>query len=115
MELICIVCPNGCKLTVNNDGTDVTVDGAKCPRGRKYAVSELTAPTRSLTSTVRTVFADKPVLSVRTDGEIPKDKIFAVMKAINSVTVTEKLSRGDVVIKNVLSLNVDVIATDNVD
>ena len=36
------------------------------------------------------------------------------MNEINHVTVKKRLKRGDVVIKNVLSLGVDVIATSGV-
>ena len=33
------------------------------------------------------------------------------MREINAVTLTERIGRGDAVIKNVLGLGVDVIAT----
>ena len=42
-----------------------------------------------------------------------KDKIFDVMKEINKVVVSKPLDRGDVIIKDVLGLGVDVIATSN--
>ena len=55
-----------------------------------------------------------PVLPVRVSAEIPKNRIFDVMQAVNRTTVTARLGRGDVVLKNVLGLGVDVIATSNV-
>ena len=76
-----------------------------------YAVSEMTAPKRTICSTVRTAFPDAPVLPVRVSADIPKDRIFDVMDAIRAVTVTERIARGDVVIPDVLGLGVDVIAT----
>ena len=45
-NLVCIVCPNGCRLTVT-EGENIEVSGAKCPRGKAYAVSEMTNPTTS--------------------------------------------------------------------
>ena len=102
-ELVCIVCPNGCLLKI--DEKTLKVEGNKCKKGEEFAISELTAPKRTLTTTVRTAFKDIPVLPVRVSGEIPKDKIFDVMKEINKTVVDET------VIKNVLNLGVDVIAT----
>ena len=74
MEMVCIVCPNGCRLQVEKTSDGVNVRGARCKRGENFAVTELTCPTRSVTSSVRTTVADYPVVSVRTDGEIPKEK-----------------------------------------
>ncbi len=111
MEITCIVCPNGCLLRVEKNGEEISVEGAKCKRGIDYAKTELTAPKRSLTSTVRTVFADMPVLPVRTAGEIDKGAIFDVMQEINKVTLTERVRREAVIIANVLGSGVDIIGT----
>lgn len=113
-EFVCIVCPNGCKLTVEGDGENITVSGNKCRRGEKFAVDEMTMPMRTICSTVKTAFGFAPVLPVRVSADIPKDRIFDVMKEINSVTVTEAIGRGDVVIPDVLGLGVDVIAASDV-
>ncbi len=113
-EIVCIVCPNGCALNVEQNGETMTVSGNKCKRGEEFAVTEMTKPMRTICSTVKTNRADIPVLPVRVSADIPKDKIFAVMNEINGVTVTEPLRRGDIVIKNVLGLGVDVIATSDV-
>lgn len=110
-EMTCIVCPNGCQLTVEYvDGT-YSVSGNKCRRGAEFAISEMTHPYRTICSTVATVWPEIPVIPVRVSGEIPKEQIFNVMKEIDSVTVGQPLGRGDVVIANVLSLGVDVIVT----
>ena len=103
-ELTCIGCPRGCTLKIERDGDGWSVTGNTCPRGREFAVSEMTAPKRTICSTVRTAFPDAPVLPVRVSADIPKD-------AIRAVTVTDRIARGDVVIPDVLGLGVDVIAT----
>ncbi|MEG1519853.1 MAG: DUF1667 domain-containing protein [Clostridia bacterium] len=110
-EFVCIVCPNGCKLEV--DEKNLTVVGNKCKRGETFGINEVTNPMRTICSTVKTIFEDSPVLPVRVSSDIPKDKIFEVMKEINKVVVSERIGRGDVVIKNVLGLGVDIIATSN--
>ena len=51
-ELVCIVCPRGCRLKVDEEN-DFAVTGNTCPRGAEYGRNEIMAPTRVLTSTVR--------------------------------------------------------------
>lgn len=113
-KLICIVCPNSCELSIEETSDGISVSGNKCKRGIKFATDEMTAPKRTISSVVKTAFKEVPVIPVRVSDEIPKEKIFDVMNEINHVTVKKKLKRGDVVIKNVLSLGVDVIATSDV-
>ena len=110
-EFSCISCPRGCLLHVEEENGGFTVTGNSCPRGREFAISEMTAPKRTICSTVRTAFPDAPVLPVRVSADIPKDRIFDVMDALKTVTVSERIGRGDVVIPDVLGLGVDVIAT----
>lgn len=111
MELVCIVCPNSCRLTVNKEGDEITVEGARCKRGKQFAHDELTCPMRTVTSSVRTTVKGFPVVSVRTTAEIPKDKIFLLMKLLSSVVVTKPLPLGSVVLSNVFNSNADVITT----
>ena len=108
-ELVCIVCPNGCKIEIDENTFETT--GNKCKKGVEFALSELKNPMRTISSTVRTVFPEVPVLPCRVSAEIPKDRIFDVMREINKVVVKERVDKGAVLIKNVLGLNVDVIAS----
>ena len=110
-QLVCIGCPRGCRLTIDEKDGEYIVTGNTCPRGKEFAISEMTAPKRTICSTVKTAFPDVPVLPVRVSDDIPREKIFDVMREINAVTLKECIGRGDAVIKNVLGLGVDVIAT----
>lgn len=111
-ELVCIVCPRGCTMHIEKQADGAfAVTGNGCKRGEQFAVSEMTAPMRTICTTVRTDFPASPVLPVRVSAEIPKDRIFDVMREINKVCVKKRLHRGDVVIPNVLGLSADVIAT----
>ena len=113
-ELVCIVCPNGCTLHIEGDGKNIKISGQKCKKGLTFAQNEITNPMRSICSTVRTAFSEIPVLPVKVSCEIPKDKIFEVMQAINGVTVRERIGTGDIIIKNVCGTNADIIATSNI-
>lgn len=113
-ELICIVCPRGCHLKVTSQDNRYIVTGNSCPRGEKYAISELTNPTRMVTSTVRVLDGDLPRLPVVTSKPIPKKMIFDVMNEINNKVVSAPVKAQQVIIENVLGLGVDICATRNI-
>ncbi|MCI5948852.1 MAG: DUF1667 domain-containing protein [Oscillospiraceae bacterium] len=113
-ELVCIVCPKGCTMKIEEKDGEISVTGNSCKRGASFAVSEMTEPKRTVCTTVRTVFKDAPVIPVRVSAEIPKDRIFDVMREINAVTLSSPVGRNDVIIKNVLGLGADVIATSGI-
>ena len=106
----CIICPQGCEITVTLDGDNiVNIEGNTCARGKAYVTEELTAPMRTLTTTVASA-SGKPV-PVRTDRTVPKSKLFDCMKEINAVTAPEGVRRGDVIIENVAGTGASVVAT----
>ena len=115
VNLICIGCPLGCPLTVEMEGNEVkSVAGNTCPRGDAYAKKELTNPTRIVTSTVRVAGGKLAMVSVKTESDIPKGKIFDCVKALKDVELVAPVKIGDVVLENVAGPGVDVIATKNV-
>ena len=113
-NLTCIGCPMGCQVTVEFEGEEVfSVKGNSCAIGDKYARREVTHPERTVTSTVVVVGGAKERTSVKTKGNIPKDKIFRCMEEINKVRAQAPLKIGDVVVKDVCGTGVDVIITKN--
>ena len=110
-EIVCIVCPNGCRIRCNETNDGVQCTGQTCKRGEAYARAELTKPMRTLTTSVKTAFADSPVVSVRTDGEIEKAKMQDVVKALADVVVQQRVKIGDVIARNVCDTGVNIICT----
>ncbi len=110
-EVVCIVCPNGCRIECTPGRDGYTFAGNKCKRGAEYAKAELTRPMRTLTSSVLTVFPDAPVVSVRTNGEIEKATIPDVLKELKRVTVDRRIQIGDIVIENVCGTGVNIVCT----
>lgn len=110
-KMICIVCPNGCHLEAEIVGGEMVVSGNKCARGIDFAREELTAPKRSLTTTVATKYAEMPVVSVRTNGELPKEKVLAAMKELNKLKLDKKYKVGEVILSNILDTGIDIIVT----
>lgn len=114
-ELICIGCPLGCMITVNmQDGKAVKVTGNTCPRGEKYALKEVTCPTRIVTSSVGVSGGDIRVLSVKTREAVPKDKIFDCANALKSIKVAAPVRIGDIVLKDAAGTGIPFVATKNV-
>ena len=111
-ELTCIVCPVGCRLRATvEDGQLVEVQGNSCKRGATYALDELCAPKRTVTSTVRVEGGFLPLVPVRTREPIPKDKIGQVLFDMARVEVKAPVRIHQVVAANVASTGIDVIAS----
>lgn len=115
-QLICICCPMGCNIEVGiEDNKVLNVEGNTCPRGKIYAQKECTNPTRIVTSSVVVKNSNINRVSVKTEKDIPKDKIFECMDEIKKVTVKAPVNIGDVIIKNVANTNINIIATKKID
>ena len=110
-KLTCIVCPNGCELTIEKSKEQWIVEGNLCPRGKDFAINEMINPKRSICSTVKTVYKEMPRLPVRTDGEIPFQDIFPLMKLLSTVVIDHPVHNGEKVIENPFDTGVNVIAT----
>lgn len=110
-SIICIVCPRGCQMTARFENDEIKVLGNACKRGAEFAVLEMTAPKRSLTTTMRTVFRDFPVLPVRSDKDLPKDMIFQVMVKINSIVLSKSVKIHDVLIADILGTGCNIVAS----
>ena len=114
-NLICIGCPVGCLITAerNADGS-LTITGNTCKKGEEYAGNEMTLPKRSVTSYMKVTGGKANVVSVKTKGEIPKDKIWDCMEEIKKAVAKAPVKAGDELLENVADTGVSVIATCNV-
>lgn len=111
-KMTCIVCPIGCQIDVQLENGDIiSLEGYTCPRGREYAGNEIRNPLRMVTSTVRVMGGELPMLPVKTSKPIPKNLIMECMNQINRVAVTAPVASGDAIIKDVLGTGADIVAT----
>lgn len=108
-ELICITCPRGCHLTVDEEAKTVT--GNSCPRGASYGLQEVLNPKRVVTSTVTIIGADLKRLPVRCDKPIDKKLMPLVMKELDKVIVKSPVKCGEIIIKNILGTDVNIISS----
>ena len=113
-KLTCICCPIGCSIEADmQGGSVVAVRGNGCPNGEKYAHTELTAPVRTLTSTVALVNSKSGMrlAPVRSSEPIPKDKLFDCMKEIANISVSAPVRIGDTVLQNAAGTGISIIIT----
>lgn len=111
-ELICIGCPRGCHLKVDEEN-GYKVTGNSCPIGAEYGANELRNPTRVLTSTVKIVGGLHDCLPVKTNKPIPKGLLIEAMGQLKGIEVKAPVKTGDVIVENLLNTGADVIATRN--
>ena len=115
MELICITCPKGCTLHIDvQEGKILSVTGNSCPRGKVYAENEVLHPVRMLTSTVSIKNGTIARCPVMTSIPIPKEKIFDVMKEIESIELEAPVALRDVLIHDICHTGADLVATRSV-
>lgn len=111
-ELVCIGCPMGCALTAEiSDNNEVRITGNSCKIGQEYGVKECTNPTRILTSTVEIIGRDDMMLPVKTERDVPKDKIEVCIKALKGIRVNAPINIGDIILENVADTGANFIAT----
>ncbi len=103
-RMTCIICPRGCQLSVVLSDPPV-VSGNSCPRGEEYAIAEVTHPMRTLTTTIRVRYEDGHIgrISVKSKGEIPKEKLFELAAKIHHTILDAPVQVGDEVLPGVLA------------
>ena len=109
-NLICIVCPLGCRLNVTGAAEDLTVSGNKCQKGITYAHEEITNPVRMVCTTVKIIGGIHKVIPVKTDKAIPDKYKLDVVKAANTIVLTSPIKMGDIIIADLFGTGVNVVA-----
>ncbi len=111
-EMICIVCPRGCHLKVD-EANGYKVTGNFCARGETYGREELKNPIRTLTTTVRVASETHRRCPVKTDRPIPKGMVLDVARSLRGIVLKPPVRLGQVVAENVCGTGANVVATRN--
>lgn len=111
-EMTCITCPNSCSLkVVFCDKEVLEVQGASCERGIEYGKNEIVNPGRNLTTTVKVTNGVLPLVSVRSDRPIPKNKMLEAVKSLQSIQLEAPVAFHQIIYKDILGEKVNIIAT----
>jgi CxxC motif-containing protein len=85
-KFICIICPKCCEL--DTDGTEVK--GAKCRRGKEFALQEAIQPLRVITTTVRYETDEgRKMIPVKTACPVPLEDIPQIMDHVKGIRISE--------------------------
>ncbi len=114
-ELVCILCPNGCRLQAEilpvESPAVGEVTGNLCEKGPEWAKQEILHPVRSISTSVLVRGGLYPLVSVKTDTPIAREKIFDVMKEIRALVVNAPIHMGDALIRNPAGTQCAIVAT----
>lgn len=112
VELVCIACPIGCRLTVTSRSEDdVEVSGNRCPRGDTYGKEEVLAPRRIVTATVPTRSASFPCVPVRTDKPVARGLIPQLLQTLYARTADLPVRQGEALIDDFHGVRVLITRT----
>ena len=112
----CILCPNGCEITVTHEnGVISECQGHQCKNGKKYVEQELQDPRRTIASSVLVSGGDRPLVSVRLTAPIPRDLIFPLMEQIKKLCLQAPVEPGQVLLENVFGTGSNLITTSSVE
>ncbi len=115
-RLTCVLCPVGCELEVRKDEAgELEVRGNQCDKGVPFALEEILHPRRNLATSVPVRGIASRMVSVRLSGPVPREMIFPILAEIARLRPEAPISRGQVLIADVLGMGVDVIATRTVE
>lgn len=111
-NIICIICPNSCRLTVwrDRDG-EIHIKGNQCTRGITYGNDEYTNPKRMLITTMQIENGIIPLIPIRSAAPIPKQLIFKAMRLVSERSCEAPVKIGQVLVENILGTGVDIIAS----
>jgi CxxC motif-containing protein len=113
-HLICIVCPKGCHLQVD-ENNNYEVKGNACLRGEEYGRIELTNPTRTITSTVQVSNGKHRRCPVKTDKPIPKNMIHDAMELLDEIVLNAPVYSGQEVVQDILGTGINFVATRDIE
>ena len=118
-NLTCIICPMGCQLEasvkkLDTEEVQILVTGNACKRGEEYAKKELTLPMRTLTCTVCVKNGKRPLVSAKTNGEIPKDLLLDAMQYVRRLVIKAPVTAGQIIDSDFLQTGVPLIAVEDI-
>ena len=112
-DITCRICPNGCKMRIGKSefGREPIIIGNKCPKGRQFAIEELTHPVRTLTTTVKVKNSSMQRLPVKSSSPLPKNKIFEAIAYLKKIEIEAPIKTNQIICQDMLNLGVNIIAS----
>ena len=109
-NLVCILCPIGCRLHITGAPGDLKVSGNTCKKGITYAHDEITNPMRTVCTTARISGGIHNVIPVKTDKPIPDKYKLEVVREVNKIQLSSPVKMGDIIISDLFGTGVNIVA-----
>ena len=109
-RVVCIVCPEGCELDIEERNGELLFPSHACRRGREYAQQEIRDPRRVLTTTVRVRGGEIAMLPVRSAEPLRRGDLERAVRELSAVEVEAPVRMGEVVHEDVADSGVAVVA-----
>lgn len=111
-ELTCVCCPVGCRLS----GAFAPSEKAKiseqtCPAGWSYTAQEQRVRTRMVTALLPVSNGTVP-LRVRSSRPVRRENIYQILKELSQITASVPVYEGEIIVKNICGLEVDIVAAE---
>jgi CxxC motif-containing protein len=107
-KFICIICPKSCEL--ETDGREVR--GAKCKKGKEFALQEAIQPLRVITTTVGYETDEgRRMIPVKTAEPLPLEDVSQIMRHLKRVRVSEIPALGSRITVKGYSRPIEIIVT----
>ena len=82
-----------------------------CGKGPEYVKNEILSPRRTLTSSVKVIGGSIPLVSVKTTGSIPKEKLREAMGIVSGLAVEAPVAAGQVIAEDFVEQGINLVAT----
>ena len=111
-KFICIICPNGCRISAEYEGTNIkNITGDECPKGKDYVKNEITNPLRVFTGSIEVINGDFSLASVKTPVPIPKKYLKKIGEITHCLKMKAPIKIGQIIASNLFGEDIDLIAT----
>ncbi len=111
-KMICITCPIGCHLEVEQkEGESFSISGNKCPKGIVYATEEMLAPKRTVTATCATNSKEYPRIPVKSLEPFPKEHIKDLLEALYNLEIKLPVKRGEIILEGIPGVDIPIAVT----
>lgn len=111
-QFICVTCPVGCTIDATVEDRELLeIQGQACKRGVAFVREELTAPRRTLTTTVRVRGGVLPLVPVRSAGALPKELISSIVRDLREIVLDAPIAEHQVVVRDVHGTGIDIITS----
>lgn len=111
-ELICIICPNSCRIKITYNGRKVkNIIGAQCSKGKEFVINEIRNPMRFFTGSISCKNGDYQLVSVKTNKAVPKEIMEKIAANIKEIEVEAPVEIGQVIWPSITNNHVDLVAT----